>query len=64
MTIDPLLIAIVLALIATCVALMLGVLTMSSGTAANRELSTPLMWARVGFQGFTLLLLAVAIYLR
>lgn len=61
---DPLLVAIVLALAATCVTMFMGLLTMSGGGAADRELSTPLMWTRVGFQGLTLLLLGLAIYLH
>lgn len=64
MTLDPLLIAIVLALIATCVTMGMGLLSMSGGGDTDRSLSEPLMWTRVAFQGLTLLLLAVAVYLR
>ena len=60
---DPLTIVIVLALGATTVALLLGLMSMGS-PATNRVASTPLMWARVGFQGFTLLLLIVAFLLQ
>ena len=60
---DPLTIVIVLALGATSVALVLGLMSMGS-PATNRVVSTPLMWARVGFQGFTLLLLVVAFLLQ
>ena len=61
---DPLTIVIVLALIATLITTALGLLAMSGGGATDREFSTSLMWTRVGFQGFTLLLLVLAVFLR
>jgi len=61
---DPLLIVIVLALIATVVAMLLGILVMSGGGATDRWLSIPLMWVRVGLQGLTVLLLVLATLLR
>lgn len=61
---DPLLIVIVLALLATFAAMILGLLAMSSSQSVDRVLSTPLMWARVGLQAFTLILLVVAFVLR
>jgi hypothetical protein len=61
---DLLTIVIVLALIATVVTMFIGVLTMSGGGVADREFSTPLMWARIGFQALTLLLLVVAVVVR
>jgi Hypoxia induced protein conserved region len=61
---DPLLIVIVLALLGTLVTMFLGLLAMSSGGNNDKEFSTPLMWARVGFQAFTLLLLVAAVFLR
>jgi hypothetical protein len=51
---DPLLILIVLALIATIGAMFLGPLTLSSGGATYREFSTKLMWVRVSLQGLTI----------
>lgn len=60
---DPLMIVIVLALAATVVALLLGLITMSS-TSTNQIVSTPLMWARVGFQAFTIVLLVLAVVLQ
>jgi hypothetical protein len=61
---DPLLIIIVLALIATIVTMFLGLLAMGGGGETDRWLSTRLMWFRVGFQGLTILLLLLAVLLR
>jgi hypothetical protein len=61
---DPLTIVIILALLGTLGAMALGLLAMSGGGSTDRQFSTPLMWARVGFQAFTLLLLLVAVWLR
>jgi hypothetical protein len=61
---DPILVVIILALIATVVTMLLGLLTMSGGGATDREFSTRLMWARVVFQGLTILLLVVALLMR
>lgn len=61
---DLLKIVIVLALLATVATLFLGLLAMSSGGELDREVSTPLMWTRVGFQGLTLVLLVVAVFLH
>jgi ABC-type methionine transport system permease subunit len=61
---DPLLIVIILALLGTVGAMGLGLLAMSGGGATDRKFSTSLMWTRVVFQGVTLLLLVVAVYLR
>lgn len=61
---DPLLIVIILALIATVLALFLGLLAMSGGGATDSEFATPLMWTRVGFQALTLLLLILAVAMR
>ena len=48
---------------ATSVALILGLMSMGS-PATDQVASTPLMWARVGFQAFTILLLIVAVLLQ
>lgn len=61
---DPLTVVIVLALVATVVALFLGMLAMSGGGETDREFSTKLMWTRVTFQGLTIVLLIVAVFLR
>jgi hypothetical protein len=61
---DVLTVVIVLALIATVVTMAMGLLAMSGGGSNDREFSTPLMWARVGFQAFTLALLVVAVLIK
>ena len=61
---DPLFIVIVLALLATVATLGLGLLAMSGGGQTDRKFSEPLMWARVAFQGVTVLLLVLAVFLR
>lgn len=61
---DPLLIVIILALVATVLALFLGLLAMSGGGSADSEFATPLMWTRVGFQTLTLILLILAVVMR
>ena len=61
---DPLLIIIVLALLATFAAMVLGLLAMSSSESVDRVLSTPLMWTRVGLQALTLVLLVIAFVLH
>lgn len=61
---DLLLLVIILALGATAVALLLGLLSMGGGGATDRALSEPLMWARVGLQAFTLLLLIGAFLIQ
>ncbi len=61
---DPLAIVIALALCATVLALILGLFSMGSGGPTGQLISTPLMWARVGLQGFTFVLLIAALFLR
>jgi hypothetical protein len=61
---DPLLIVIILALLATVATMFLGLLSMSGGGPTDRWLSTPLMWVRIGFQGLAVLLMITAIILR
>ena len=61
---DLLTLIIILALIGTGVSMALGLLAMSGGGATDRLFSTRLMLVRVGFQAFTLLLLAAAVFLR
>ena len=61
---DLLLVVIILAMVATLVTTVLGLIAMSGGGATDKEFSTPLMWARVGFQALTLLLLGIAIALH
>ena len=55
---------IVLALGATGLTLLLGLMAMGGGGSTNQVVSTPLMWARVGLQTFTLLLLIAAVLMQ
>jgi hypothetical protein len=61
---DLFVVVVVVAMLVTVATMFLGVLTMSGGGSTDRTFSTPLMWARVGFQALTLLLLFIAIRLR
>jgi hypothetical protein len=61
---DPLMVIVVLALVATIITLFMGLAAMGRGEAVDQKFSTPLMWARVGLQAFTILLLFLALYLR
>jgi len=61
---DPLLVIIFIALAATCVALLLGLMSMGGGGTTDDLISTPLMWARVGLQALTFILLIAAVWLR
>jgi hypothetical protein len=61
---DPLVIVVVLALVATVITLFLGLLSMSGGEAVDNDFSEPLMWARVGLQAFAVAMLVVALLLR
>ena len=61
---DPFVVVIIAAILATVATVFLGVLTMSGGGSTDKALSTPLMWVRVGFQALTLVLLFVATRLR
>lgn len=61
---DLLTIVIVLAIGATVATMFLGLLAMSGGGSTDKEFGTPLMWARVGFQALTLVLLVVAVLMR
>jgi hypothetical protein len=63
-TMDLFVVVIIAAMLLTVATVFLGVLTMSGGGSTDKTLSTPLMWARVGFQALTLLLLFVAMRLR
>ena len=61
---DLITILIIVALLATVLALGLGLMTMSGGGAAHKEFSTKLMWMRVGLQALVILLLFGALLLR
>ena len=61
---DPLLIVILLALLATVVTMFLGLMVMGGGGETDGWLGNRLMWVRVGFQGLTVALLFLALFLR
>lgn len=61
---DPMLIVILLALLATVVTMALGLMVMGGGGDTDGWLGNRLMWVRVGFQGLTVLLLFLALFLR
>jgi hypothetical protein len=63
-TMDLLYAFIILALVATTLSLVLGLFVMGSGGNTDQMVSTTLMWARVGLQGFTFLLLIAALLLQ
>ncbi len=50
---------IVLALLATALALLLGLVTMQKGGSFDRRYGNKLMWARVGMQALAVLLLVL-----
>ena len=51
------------ALVATVIAMSIGLMSMAGGGSADRRFSEPLMWARVGLQALTVVLLVIAIAL-
>ncbi len=51
---------IVLALLATALALLLGLVTMGQGGRFDQAFGTKLMWARVAAQGLAVVLLVLA----
>lgn len=53
---------VVLAMLATIVTLGMGIFSMARGGQYDREHGTQLMGWRVGLQGVTLLLLAIALF--
>ena len=61
---DPMTILLLIALSATVLTLFMGVLSMSGSDAMVNQLSEPLMWARVGLQALTCLLLLIAVMMR
>lgn len=61
---DLFLIVIILALLATIVTMLLGLISMGEAGGLDKKISTPIMWARVGLQGLTVALLFGAILFR
>ena len=60
---DIFVILVVLALLATVAVLLMGLTTLA-GPSLDGKFGTPMMWARVGLQGLTIVLLFVALMLR
>ena len=56
-------IVIIVALLATIVSLVMGIGFMGKGGESDEKHSTQLMFARVGFQALTFILLLLALYL-
>ena len=61
---DLFVIVIVAALFLTVVMMGMGLIMMGGGGTTDKELSTPLMWARVGAQALTIALLVIAVLSR
>ena len=58
------LVVIVAAMLLTVLVMALGLLAMAGGGRTDDEFSTPLMWARVGAQVLTIVLLVIAVLSR
>ncbi len=61
---DLLTAVIILALLATVVALLFGLMSLGQGGSFDKDFGTGFMWARVGFQAAAVALLILALYLR
>ena len=61
---DILTIVIILALLATVVALCFGLISLGQGGSFDKDFGTGFMWARVGLQGLAVGLLVLALFLR
>jgi hypothetical protein len=61
---DLLTIVIILALLATVVALFFGLMSLAQGGNFDKDFGTGFMWARVGSQGLAIGLLVLALFLR
>jgi len=61
---DALTVVIILALLATILALVFGLMSLAQGGSFDKNFGTGFMWARVGLQGLAISLLVLAIFLR
>ena len=57
-------VVIILALLATAMALLFGLMSLGQGGSIDKDLGTGFMWARVGLQAFTVAMLILAFLLR
>jgi hypothetical protein len=61
---DLLTLVIILALLATVIALLFGLTALGQGGSFDKHFGTGFMWARVGLQGLAVALLIFALFLR
>lgn len=61
---DFLTVVIILALLATMVALLFGLISLGQGGRFDKDFGTGFMWARVGFQAAAVILLILALLLQ
>jgi hypothetical protein len=61
---DLLTIVIILALLATAVALLFGLMSLAQGGSFDKDFGTGFMWARVGLQGLAIALMVLALFLK
>ena len=61
---DVLTVVIILALIATVVTLLFGLMSLGQGGSFDKDFGTGFMWARVALQGLAIGLLVLALFLR
>lgn len=61
---DVLTVVIILALLATGVALLFGLISLGQGGSFDKDFGTGFMWARVGLQALAVALLVLALLLR
>ncbi|NND45212.1 MAG: hypothetical protein HKN58_07800 [Xanthomonadales bacterium] len=61
---DLLTVVIILALLATVVALLFGLTSLGQGGSFDKHFGTGFMWARVGLQALAVGLLVLALFLR
>lgn len=61
---DLLTLVIILALLATVIALLFGLTALGQGGSFDRHFGAGFMWARVGLQGLAVALLVLALFLR
>lgn len=61
---DLLTVIIIIALLATVVALLFGLMSLGQGGSFDKDFGTGFMWARVGLQAVAIALLVLALFLR
>lgn len=61
---EVLTIVIIMALLATVLALVFGLISLAQGGSFDKDFGTGFMWARVGLQGLAISLLVLALFLR